>query len=65
MLPLRRLHGEQAATTFIQVVLAAARARQQVIEGEVVARAAVLAGEAVAQEDVEAGEGRIACDGLT
>src|SRR4029079_6200607 len=39
--------------------VAATRARQQVIEGEVVALAAVLAREAVAQEDVEPGEGRV------
>src|SRR3954471_11268611 len=37
--------------------VAAARARQQMIEGEVVAGAAILAAELVAQEDIEAGEG--------
>ena len=40
--------------------LAAARARDQVIEGQVLARAAILAGEAVAQEHVEPREGRVA-----
>ncbi len=59
MLPLRRLQGEQAATTLHPGRVSAARARQQVVEGEVVARAAILAGEAVAQEHVEAGEGRL------
>ncbi len=38
---------------------AAARARHQMIEGEVVLRAAELASEAVAQEDVESGEGGV------
>src|SRR6185437_3463623 len=37
--------------------LAAARTRDQMIEGEVVAPAAILAGEAVAQENIEPGEG--------
>src|SRR5205814_8871020 len=36
--------------------VAAARAREQVVESEVLARAAELAAELVAQEDVEAGE---------
>src|SRR5262245_41090921 len=39
--------------------LAAARARNQVIEGEIVAPAAILAGEPVAQEHVEARERRL------
>src|SRR5690242_10072871 len=46
--------------------MAAARARHDVIEGEVVRRkavAAILADEAVAQEDVEPGEGRPARQG--
>src|ERR1700680_3821418 len=40
--------------------VAAARARHQVIEGEVVARAAILAGEAVAQEHVKPRKRRMA-----
>src|SRR3546814_3671924 len=37
---------------------AAKRARDDVIEGEVVVRSAILAAEAVAKEEVEPGEGR-------
>ena len=36
-----------------------ARARQQVVEGEVVAVATILAGEAVAQKHVKSGESRV------
>src|SRR5262247_3191641 len=39
--------------------LAAARARDQVIEGKIILAAAVLAGEAIAQEHIEACKGRI------
>src|ERR1700751_3464985 len=39
--------------------VAAARAGQQMIEGEVIAGAAILAEETVAQEYVEPGEGRM------
>src|SRR5262249_20320927 len=39
--------------------MAAARARQQMIEGEVVTLATVLAGEAITQKDVEPGKGRV------
>ena len=58
--PFLRLHGAQAVTTLSQRGLPAARARHQMVEGQVVAVAAILAGEAVAQEHVEPGEGRVA-----
>ena len=51
----RRAGGDDVAPRGV----AAARARDQVIEGEVVARAAKLAGEAVAQEHVEPRERRM------
>ncbi len=65
LLPLRRLQGEQAVTTFSQVVWPPCERGMQVVEGQILVGAAILAGEAVAQEDVEPREGRDAVDGLT
>src|SRR5262245_13629864 len=39
--------------------MAPARARQQMIEGEIITLAAILAGEAVTQKDIEPGKGRV------
>ena len=60
MLPLLQIAGRAGGDHVAPGRVAAARARQQMVEGEVVARAAILAGEAVAQEHVEPREGRMA-----
>ncbi len=55
--PLRRLQGEQAATTFSQLVTPPRGARHDVVEGQIAPRAAILAAELVPQEQIEAREG--------
>ena len=59
--PLSRLHGAHAVDDVLPRRAAAARARDHVVEGQIVALvAAILALEAVAQEHVEARERRVA-----
>ena len=58
-LPLRRLQGEQAATTLSQVVWPPRERGSRWSKVRSSRVAAILAGEAVAQEDVEPREGRM------